>query len=1098
MNKKLLLILLVGLILVAGFTFVYAKHINKEAKPFKAPAFRGDTRVVEEPTVPVVERIRTGMIYEKPKSLNDLKTALTNTGKVYVAPENQIKTESDIEAIKIATPAGILDEWSLTECMLYVHEQPCCYAQPWPSYYDAYMNCVGTAEYWEYQDPNFRNDWNECGYPIYPFQPTSVGFHVITPGPCSLDCEFALAWDFGSIYWGFPFPYYPAPDWSSGPVTIYLNEAGDWWVSATITDGPCYHVPYFARFWLLNSDDFTEGPDAHRCGPDTVWGHYECVEPVIPDEDSCVVDTTAEGDTIWGHWECVEPVIPDEDSCIVYLPARYGFWISGVFDQSSVRNKGYYYNDLIGGYYDIVDIKGGSMRVRTTGFTRDQNECELESLWYHKASFGEWECSLPIEEHLELCIIDIDTTVTPPETTWGSYRLVTPVNYGYAPDGIPDFPQVEPHFCGPATLTNCLWWCFAGGFPWYVITNWYGAWDPSIPPVMMNDLAICMNTTSTGTNVYDMQQCIRDLNETFGFWLSETTIVQPTFEDIEYQVRLSQDVILLLGFWYYDETAGEWYRLGGHYVNVEGVNLEYFLFSFSDPAIDGFCSGMTPGDSSGGVFLAHDHAVGCHFDAGNVSHDYYQIAFDSPSPGGVIWIPYYEWYNPAFYKMNFTPELEPFMAPTGEPQYLIHTEIEYAVVICPGRPFLTDNKDSWNMWMQTSNYGEEGLEVATWQYYPELTNDGFEGSIILGTYPDDIALSVTAVGEDIKFFPTTPLNVTYYYYDDSDSIVVEQLDAEYYHNHPTHPLPVEIDYMGIGLDPAAGVLAGHPLGDMVIQKFVLHATDIIVDTLEWAIFFDLDVNYANYVSENPSFGGGDSLTNTMWAYDTTRPDKTVYITLAPTAVGKVARNAQIFDQNNDIYEHVPCGPYDSLKVRMEMDYWQFPDVAAENHEWYDYAYLMTSEHFMLDSCERILQEYLIWYDWQTPDMDYDAYRCKLYRLLRGAGFYRGDVGNFDNGAASPGVLDIADIVYLIAYILRAGPAPDPFIDQGDVDCDGETKIEDVVYLVRYILRSSGVPPIDKDRFYNEHSPWPEYQMMFSRPSLFADPQWQNLGAGCYP
>jgi hypothetical protein len=397
------------------------------------------------------------------------------------------------------------------------------------------------------------------------------------------------------------------------------------------------------------------------------------------------------------------------------------------------------------------------------------------------------------------------------------------------------------------------------------------------------------------------------------------------------------------------------------------------------------------------------------------------------------------------------------------------------------------------MYMTTSNYGEEGLAVATWQFYPEMTADGFEGSVICGTSADDVAFSVTAVGEDIKWFPTTPLNVNYYYYED---VMIEQLDAHYYHNHPTNQLPLEVDYLGIGLDPAEGVLAGHPLGDMVIQKFALHATGTIVDPLEWGIFFDLDVNYDNYVSENPSFGGGDSLTNTIWAYDTTREDKVVCITLAPTHEGQVAQNAQIFDQNVVIYEHVPSNTYDSLKTLMEMDYWWFPDKTAENTDWFDYAYMITSEHFVLDSCERILQEYIIWYNWDVPSNDYDFYRCKLYRLLRGAGFYRGDVGNFATGAASPGVLDIADIVFLVGYVLRSGPPPEPFIDQGDVDCDGECKIEDIVYLVGYLLRGSGIPPIDKDRFYNENSPWPEYQLMFSRTSLFADPQWQNLGAGC--
>ena len=112
---------------------------------------------------------------------------------------------------------------------------------------------------------------NECGYPIYPFQPNGVQFFIHSPAPCSLDVEFAVTWDYGSIYWGYPFPYYQTPDWSSGPVTVYLPEAGSYYVTGLIPelDRPCYHVPFFAKFSLFNSDDFTEGQIQERCHPDT-------------------------------------------------------------------------------------------------------------------------------------------------------------------------------------------------------------------------------------------------------------------------------------------------------------------------------------------------------------------------------------------------------------------------------------------------------------------------------------------------------------------------------------------------------------------------------------------------------------------------------------------------------------------------------------------------------------------------------------------------------------------------------------------------------------------------------------------------------------
>jgi hypothetical protein len=440
-----------------------------------------------------------------------------------------------------------------------------------------------------------------------------------------------------------------------------------------------------------------------------------------------------------------------------------------------------------------------------------------------------------------------------------------------------------------------------------------------------------------------------------------------------------------------------------------------------------------------------------------------------------------------YYENDFTPELLPFKAPTHDPgQYEVHTEIEYAVVICPGRPFVIDDKDSWNMWFQTSNYGQEGVSTATWQYYPEMTENGFEGTVILGTGADDLAMSFTAIGEEIGFFPTTKLDCNVVPY---ESIYVDKCEALFYHNVSGHALPLDVEMLGIGFDPYDGVLAGHPLGDVVIEKFVITNTgDVTIDDLEWAVFFDFDVNLPD---PNTSYGGGDSLHMTMWAYDSVREDLVLYVTLAPTTEGKTAPTMEIGDQNTYLYPHVPGGPYDDVDSVMNRNFWSVPDKVPANTDTFDYSYLMSAERFSLAPGEKILQEYLIWYDWQIPSTDPVAYRCKLYRLLRGAGFYRGDVGNFATSAASPGILDVADIVYLVNYVLRGGPDPEPFVDQGDVDCDGETKIEDIVYLTNYILRGGTSAPIDKNRFFDG-----AYQALFSRTSLFTDPDWADLGVGC--
>jgi hypothetical protein len=62
---------------------------------------------------------------------------------------------------------------------------------------------------------------------------------------------------------------------------------------------------------------------------------------------------------------------------------------------------------------------------------------------------------------------------------------------------------------------------------------------------------------------------------------------------------------------------------------------------------------------------------------------------------------------------------------------------------------------------------------------------------------------------------------------------------------------------------------------------------------------------------------------------------------------------------------------------------------------------------------------------------------------------RGDANG--NGAIEP-----ADVVYLINYLFRNGPAPDP-LNAGDCNCDGSVAPGDVVYLINYLFRN-GPPP----------------------------------------
>ncbi len=55
-----------------------------------------------------------------------------------------------------------------------------------------------------------------------------------------------------------------------------------------------------------------------------------------------------------------------------------------------------------------------------------------------------------------------------------------------------------------------------------------------------------------------------------------------------------------------------------------------------------------------------------------------------------------------------------------------------------------------------------------------------------------------------------------------------------------------------------------------------------------------------------------------------------------------------------------------------------------------------------------------------------------------------------------GVVDLGDVLYLISYLYKGGPAPDP-LETGDVNCDGVVDLGDVLYLISYLYKG-GPPP----------------------------------------
>jgi hypothetical protein len=56
-----------------------------------------------------------------------------------------------------------------------------------------------------------------------------------------------------------------------------------------------------------------------------------------------------------------------------------------------------------------------------------------------------------------------------------------------------------------------------------------------------------------------------------------------------------------------------------------------------------------------------------------------------------------------------------------------------------------------------------------------------------------------------------------------------------------------------------------------------------------------------------------------------------------------------------------------------------------------------------------------------------------------------------------GGITMADIIYMVNYILKAGPGPFPCEAASDVNCDGSVVTSDIIYLVNFALKAGPVP-----------------------------------------
>jgi hypothetical protein len=301
---------------------------------------------------------------------------------------------------------------------------------------------------------------------------------------------------------------------------------------------------------------------------------------------------------------------------------------------------------------------------------------------WHQAIKGTYDPSKSIYTEVEYAIM-----ICPGEWYWKPDK---PTQEFPAPSGMPDFDQNQDEwiaYCGPVAVANCLWW--------------YNAVPQGMtPPELIELLAGYFHTNPTeGTWVDTMEMGLEQYFSDYGFSLQESTFWMPDFYEMEDSLKKCQDIILLLGFWWFD--GEHWYREGGHFVTMAGVHSEGGKVAFSDPDKDGAVMGQP------GRVQLPDHPpypqypATLHNDPNYVSQDVYGCTINPefPSPGSEKWEidDYVTMVRGDYVGINVPKEYLAYSkpAPKDKPVTQWHTEVEFAVMICPKPSAVEDEEDTF-------------------------------------------------------------------------------------------------------------------------------------------------------------------------------------------------------------------------------------------------------------------------------------------------------------------------------------------------------------------------------------------------------------------
>jgi hypothetical protein len=127
-------------------------------------------------------------------------------------------------------------------------------------------------------------------------------------------------------------------------------------------------------------------------------------------------------------------------------------------------------------------------------------------------------------------------------------------------------------------------------------------------------------------------------------------------------------------------------------------------------------------------------------------------------------------------------------------------------------------------------------------------------------------------------------------------------------------------------------------------------------------------------------------------------------------------------------------------------------------DYYFFYYLIHESEKVGDALLSARIYYFNYLFWSLNDPDWTPQANMLDFCLYGdPSLARKGITNYLCGDCnSDGNVDVGDVVYLINYLYRSGPVPNPLLS-GDANKDGGVDVGDVVYLINYLFRNGPSP-----------------------------------------